>query len=366
MIKGAVFSQELPHGRASGTLSIKDACIECALPEGRTFVLPAGECTLERGGASGRMWFCHDAERTLTICSEDAAFGAALRALPQLHTQLHAIHGRRQRAKRRERTWRVAALLSLVLVLAGGYFGIRSAAQLSLRALPVSVDERLGDEALAAMDLGGPRVNDEALQAGLDQIVQRLAEHAQPAGFRFRVHVVDQKTVNAFALPGGNIVVFTGLIRAAGDASEVAGVLGHEMAHVTRRHSMQRIVHSLGVAAAVNLILGDPGGLAAIGTEMLKAGTLTSFDRDQERQSDLDGVRMLHAAGIDPAGLARFFATLEREAGSIPGALAWLSSHPQSAERRAAVQARARELGSFTPRPLTVDWPDLQRRATQR
>lgn len=363
MFEGAVFSPDLKHGRASGILSVREGCIECAVESGPTFSLPASACSLELGGASGRMWFCHNADRSLTLCSEADGFGAALRALPELQAQWQAIDARRQRTRSRERSFWVVALTCLALLLLGAYFGIREGALLALRAVPVSVDERLGDQAFESMPLGGPRVRDEALQAGLEQIVQRLSEQARPGGFRFRVHVVEAKTVNAFALPGGNMVVYTGLLRAASDASEVAGVLGHEMAHVTQRHSMQRIAHSLGIAAALNVILGDPGGLAAIGAEMIRAGTLTSYDRDQEREADLEGVRMVHAAGLDPLGLARFFETLEREAPAMPEALSWLSSHPHSAERQQAVRARARELGPTAIRPLSIDWADLQRRA---
>jgi predicted Zn-dependent protease len=286
-----------------------------------------------------------------------------LHAVPALRPQVLAQQERARRARQRERMWRAVALLAIVLFVVAGYYGIRGASGLALHMLPVSVDQKLGDHAIEAIDLGGTRVHDETLRSGLDQIVQRLAQHARPAGFRFTVHVVDAETVNAFALPGGHMVVYTGLLRAAGDASEVAGVLGHEMAHVTRRHGMSGLVHALGVTAVISLVLGDVGGLSALAVEMLKTGTLTSYGRDQERDADREGVRMVHAAGIDPTGLARFFETLERKGSEVPGALSWLSSHPHSAERRASVEAHAKELGAVAPRPLALDWPALQRRA---
>jgi beta-barrel assembly-enhancing protease len=360
---GGVFSQELPQGRAGARVQLRADAIEAETEDGKRFSVDPGECRLQLGGSSGKMWFCHNPDRSLTIYSEAPGIAAALAAIPGLRAQVDALLEADRRAARRTWRWVAVGVLGALLLGLAGYHGLQGAGRAVLHALPASADRKIGDLALDSMDLGGERSKDKELAAALQQIVTRLAKHSGDRGFRFRVHVIDASTVNAFALPGGNIVVYTGLVRAAEDPSEVAGVLAHEMSHVTLRHGMERIAQAAGVAVVFNLLLGDVGGLAALAAEMLKAGTLTSYGRDQERASDLEGVRVLHAAGIDPDGLARFFETLEKEQAELPAGVSWLSSHPELSERSRAVRARAAELGRLREQPLSIDWADIRRRA---
>jgi predicted Zn-dependent protease len=169
--------------------------------------------------------------------------------------------------------------------------------------------------------------------------------------------------VNAFALPGGTIVVFTGLIEKSADAEQVAGVLAHEMSHATLRHGLQRVSQSLGLAVGVQLLLGDTQGLIAAGAELFQLATINGYSREQESEADDEGVRMLHAAGIDPLGFARFFTTLKDEHGDLPGVVSWMSTHPQHDVRIAAVRERLASLEARDYRPIELDWADVQRRA---
>jgi beta-barrel assembly-enhancing protease len=360
---GGIFSQELPQGRAGARVEVRPDAIEAVTDEGLRFAVDPGDCRLQLGGASGKMWFCHNPDRSLTIYSEAPGIARALAQIPGLRAQVDALFEADRRATQRARRWIAIGVLGALLLIVAGYHGLRAGGRVALHALPAAADRRIGDLALGSMDLGGERSKDAKLVAALQQIATRLAEHSGDGAFRFRVHVVEASTVNAFALPGGNIVVFTGLVRAAEEPSEVAGVLAHEMAHVTLRHGMERIAQAAGVAVVFNLLLGDVAGLAALAAEMVKAGTLTSYGRDQERASDFEGVRMLHAAGIDPGGLARFFETLGKEQAELPAGVSWLSSHPELAERSRAVRARAAQLGRLRERPLSIDWADIRRRA---
>jgi beta-barrel assembly-enhancing protease len=363
VFEGGVFSRDLPQGRAGARVEVRRDAVEAETEDGLRFAVDPGDCRLQLGGASGKMWFCHNPDRSLTIYSEAPGIGLALAQIPGLRAQVDALLAADRQGKQRARRWIAVGLLGALLLMLGGYYGVRASGRAALHALPASADKRIGDLALGSMDLGGERLKDAKLTAALQQIVTRLAKHSGDRAFEFRVHVVDAATVNAFALPGGNIVVYTGLLRAAEDPSEVAGVLAHEMSHVTLRHGMERIAQAAGMAVVFNLLLGDVGGLAALAAEMLKAGTLTSYGRDQERASDLEGVRMLHAGGIDPGGLARFFETLAKEQAELPGGISWLSSHPELAERSRAVRARAAELGRLREQPLSLDWADIRQRA---
>ena len=199
-------------------------------------------------------------------------------------------------------------------------------------------------------------------QSSSSLIVDRLAPHAAFEGMDFEVHVVNSPAVNSFALPGGTMVVFTGLIEHAESADQVAAVLGHEMAHATLRHGLQRISHSMGIWAAVSLLIGDASGLLAAGADLFQFATMNSYSREQENAADDEGIRMLYSAGIDPASMAQFFQLLEEQHGNLPGMLAWISTHPDHASRVENVQSKVAKLKRRKYQPIEIDWEQVQDR----
>jgi predicted Zn-dependent protease len=200
---------------------------------------------------------------------------------------------------------------------------------------------------------------DPALQAYVQQIGQELTAVAELPDLPFTFTVLNSEIVNAFALPGGYVYVTRGLVALADDEAELAGVLAHEIGHVTARHSAQR--YSRGVLAQGGLALGTivaavlGGGAAAeavgqaggVGAQAWLAG----YSRDQEFQADDLGARYLARAGYDPGAMPSFLAKLERHdalarqlAGKDDAAAAsWFATHPGTADRvaRAAAQAGA-------------------------
>jgi Zn-dependent protease with chaperone function len=360
---GGVFHASLEGGRSGASIALSGSAVEATTPEGQGFSVAFTEAELSLGGASGRMWFCRSRDRATTIFSEALGFADALRRTGQrdLVERLDAIETARRHGLRRYLGLLGAGLLLLAGLVFGGLLLTRHAGGLALRALPLEADKQVGKLAIENMDLGGSKVRDKVLEDAVKVVLTRLSK-AQGSSFRFEPRVVDSDKVNAFALPGGPIVVYTGLLREAESPEEFAGVLAHEMAHVTRRHGMQRIGQSLGVVALIQLLFGDVSGVMAVAVELLRAGTINSYGRDQEREADLDAVDRMRAAGLSPAALADFFARLQKEEGSltIP---AWLGDHPDLEERVRAVRARAKALGSVTPKPLGLDWEEVRRHA---
>jgi predicted Zn-dependent protease len=176
--------------------------------------------------------------------------------------------------------------------------------------------------------------------------------HASPdKRFAFKVSVQQNQEVNAFAAPGGLIVVYTGLIDEAGTAEEVAGVLAHEMAHATHRHSMRQLIYAGGLLPLMGLLIGQPDA-AALFHNLGKLSEL-KFSRTQEEEADRTGFDTLVAAGISTEGMARFFDRLAQASGASPS---FLSTHPASGDRAAAIRARATALGHRTIEPLSIDW----------
>lgn len=361
---GGVFSGSIDGGRAGAQIQLTREGISAQINSGEQFFLAYRECAIEIGGASDRMVFCRNSDRSLTIYCEERAFPQTLaEASMGLLDQQIKHH---KKLQRREiwsgRGWVVAFTLGCVVLLVAGYYGVRAAGQAAARALPVSVDKQIGDMAYKHMDIGGVEVHDPVVNEAIQKMVDRLSPHAAIKGLNFEVHVFQSPMVNAFALPGGKIVVFTGLIEKADSPEQVAGVLGHEMAHATLRHGLERFGQSLGMATAVTLLIGNTEGVIAAGAQLFQLASVNSYGRAQESAADAEGVRMLNEAGIDPSGLPKFFEVLKHEEGDIPNAISWISTHPQHEDRIQALEKQISSLPACVPVPLELDWSDIQKR----
>lgn len=363
-LEGGVFSQDLEGGRAGARITVSQEGVQAQTTEGYRFRLGFEQIRLSLGGASGRMWFCRDEARDITIFSEGPALGAALavHATPSLRAQLEAVEAEARAAQNRSQLLWIAGLIVLVTLIGLAYFGVRRAAQASIDLVPLSADKKLGELAFENMDHEGRELKDPVLVQATRNIVTRLARGAE-SEFKYDVHVIDADIVNAFALPGGTIVVYTGLMRAADTPEQLAGVLAHEMAHVDRRHGMRRIAQSVGVIGAVQLLFGDVSGISAVAIEVLRASTINAYSRDQEREADSEGVKTLARARIDPNGLAEFFALLQKREPGLPSTLSWLGTHPDLAERIQTVHKLAAEQPKRSYEPIALDWADVKAHA---
>lgn len=216
--------------------------------------------------------------------------------------------------------------------------------------IPVHTEIELGKAAAAQQKAALDLVEDHPALPAIREIGARLTRGSR---YPFEFHVARDASVNAFAMPGGFVVLHTGLLEQADSAEEVAGVLAHEVQHVERRHGLRGLVQAAGLGVALRLALGEAGGsLAASWAQDLAR---LSFSRDQERDADAHGVEALLREDIDPRGMARFFRKLAQQGGSVP---ALLSSHPASEQRLAAVEAMAPAGRRFAP--LGVDWPAVR------
>ena len=205
-------------------------------------------------------------------------------------------------------------------------------------ALPPKREEALGDR-MAAEIAGRSRVLSrgpvvsyvEGLGAGIVGVVDDREE-----AIDFDFHVLDDPEINAFAIPGGHIYVTTGLLQSADTEAELVAVLGHEIAHVTRRHIAERMAAAYGVSTLTDIALGQQtSALGQIAAELLGRGYLLKHSRDDEREADTHGMTYVIAAGHSPVGFATFFDRLAEQ----PRPPAILSTHPDPEERA----KRARE-----------------------
>jgi predicted Zn-dependent protease len=364
-LEGGVFSPQIEGGRAGARLTVGPDGLHARTSDGQVFQLRFEHCQLSLGGASGHMWFCRNEDRSLTIFSEGPALGAAIavHAPPALRARLEAVEAQARASQSRYQLLWIAGLVVLVLFVGLAYFGVRRAAQASIDLVPLAVDKKLGSLAFENMDHEGKETHDPVLVSAARSIVTRLTESADKPKFDYNVHVVDADVINAFALPGGEVVVYTGLMREAQTPEQLAGVLSHEIAHVDRRHGMRRIAQSLGIIGAVQLLFGDVSGIAAVAVEVLQVSTINAYSRDQERQADSDGVAALARAGIDPNALAAFFTLLQKDEAKIGSTPSWLGTHPNLEQRIATVHQLARKHPVQKARALDIDWSQVQAHA---
>lgn len=189
----------------------------------------------------------------------------------------------------------------------------------------------------------------------ITRVGNRLAAHGGDVRQRFEFFLMKDPQINAFALPGGYIGLHTGLIVAAQSESEMAGVMGHEIAHVTQRHiarmvSNQQVDHWVSIASLAIAILAARSSsqlaeAAAVTGPALAVQRQLNFSRDFEREADRMGLQMLEKAGFDPNGMAAFFERLQRATRLADvGAPAFLRTHPVTYERISDMQGRSSQL----------------------
>ena len=183
-----------------------------------------------------------------------------------------------------------------------------------------------------------PIVKDPEVNRYIGLLGDSIARVADNSGLDWHFYVVDSKEVNAFAVPGGFIYVNRGLIERTTRMSQLAGVLGHEIGHVVRRHSVKQMEAAQRANAGLTLgcILTRfcESGAANAGIQIAGGLYFAKFGRDDEREADRVGVDYLVQAGIDPRGIPEMFEILLEERNRRPDAVsAWFSTHPMEEER---------------------------------
>ncbi len=243
--------------------------------------------------------------------------------------------------------WMAAAIVSLALLFK---VVIRAMATQFAAILPHSWEQRMGERLAEQIVVTLSQIERNSAVEGscrsavarlaLDGLAERLTENVVPA-LQITLRVVDLNAANALALPGGQILIFRGLLDFAEHGDELSGVLAHEIGHVMLRHPLEVAIKGASVSILVSLIVGDITGgtaIAGVGAALLAA----AYTQSAERDADALGIGLLNDAGFDSRRVADLFERFGRRAHELEGALSHLSSHPQSQERAEAARAKAR------------------------
>jgi len=228
-------------------------------------------------------------------------------------------------------------------------------------------DIEIGREYSKAIEAATNQVKDPVVTEYVNRIGQNLVANSD-AKVPFAIRIIDSEEINAFAFPGGFLYVNSGLILAAQDEAELAGVLAHEIAHVAARHAArQRTRSQMFNLASIPLIFvgGGIGVVVQQAAALAIPMSLTKFSRSFEAEADYLGVQYLYKAGYDPQAFISFFERLQAEEKQKPGFITRaFSGHPQTADR---VRKTQREIGRILPARdiylvTTSDFEDMKSR----
>jgi predicted Zn-dependent protease len=232
-------------------------------------------------------------------------------------------------------------------------------------AISTQQEVQMGTEYAQQINAQLPIIKDPEVVRYINVLGDSIAKLADDRNLDWRFFVVNSPEVNAFAVPGGYVYVNRGLIERAQKMDQLAGVLGHEIGHVVRRHSVKQMEQAQGANIGVTLacVLTQVCNNQATGALINVGGTalFAKFSRDDEAQADAEGVKNVVRAGIDPRGIPEMFQILINERERSPSTVdAWFATHPMEEDRIQATQAQIAKISPAILSSLTKDSQSFQ------
>ena len=347
--------------RRRATVHITRTGLDVTLPESGTRVFwPFREIRQTQGAYAGeQVRLERGGELSEALLIGDVGFLSAARAAAPEAAHFH------DPARRRFRVGLVFGALVAAIGLALGiyYVGIPAFAAVAAARVPVAWEEKLGGVIVDHFAPPSRRCEDPVRRAKIDAIVAALTAKARPQPYTFHVTVVNSSMFNALAAPGGQIILFRGLLERTESAEELAGVLAHEVQHVLHRHVTRAIFQQASTGVLMAALVGDVSSVVAYGLEGARTLGDLQMSRAAEAEADREGMRLLQEAGIDPQGMITFFEKLSRHEGGRGGdaVTRYLRTHPTTTERIATLRA----LAAAAPKPERRllpddDWNDVK------
>jgi predicted Zn-dependent protease len=203
------------------------------------------------------------------------------------------------------------------------------------------LDQKLGNVFWESYSADMVEVKDDKVILPIIKMVDQLCSENGIKSSSIKVHVVNNKEINAFAMPGRHLVVHTGLIDFVDHQEEITGVIAHEIAHIESGHVVKKLGKEIGLSVILNLTLGDIGG--EVVRNALSTITSTAYDRSLEKEADLKAVDYMLKAKMNPTYLASFLEKLDKQS-QTPEVLQWVSTHPDSKERVSYINKKVKSI----------------------
>jgi len=231
--------------------------------------------------------------------------------------------------------------------------------------LPIEIEKGIGHSISKQLNSDERLVRTPELELKLQALVAPLLEVIPKNRYDYQFFIFNDPSLNAFAAPGGYIVIHSGLILEAGRPEEILGVLAHEVAHITQQHGIRNIVAAAGLFVIVQTLIGDSSALAAVLADGGAFLLQQKFSRTFEEEADDVGLQYLQQGGIDPNGLIDFFHRIQAELdktilGKATVNLSWLSTHPTTENRILELEAKIKSMSFSNVRPVDFDLEDFK------
>ena len=338
------FNDDLPKGKASGNLTVHKTTIEYTIGD-KHFCLPLADLQITLGGASDRLVFLtHPSLPEWRFYTSDRRIlkNAFLRRYKPLKKEVNKARSLRLF------NWAILAVVISVLIALPVFFFSKADVLTTMiaRQIPVEWEQQLGKTTYAQFIASAQKMDEETATSLLKPMTIHLEQALINNPYDFNFTIINNPELNAFALPGGYIVIHSGLILAAESAEELLGVIAHEIAHVTEQHGIRNMIASAGTFAIVAALFGDISGITGAIATAAPLLINQSYSRDFEREADDIGHQLLVDANIDPQGLTQFFDKIlskeklafdhiedENVRDSVINSTVFLRSHPTTEER---------------------------------
>lgn len=285
----------------------------------------------------------------------------------RVQATLPVLHEKRRQQAGREIRLAVTATVALAAVIGAYLYGVPQLASRIVGLVPAAWETSLGETVARQMeaslgDSGGMQVCDGNPNSLANRAIARFGAAALAGSgspFDLDIKVVKSDIPNAFALPGGQVFFFSALLEQAETQDEFAGVLAHEVGHVAHRHGMEQLISTAGTGALIGFILGDMTGIsvaAGLGATIIDA----RFSRDAERQADAFAAHVAERMDFNPAGLADLINRVGAD-DEFARALALLSTHPLTEDRKAALEILSRQRPTGLEPPFSAaEWTAIR------
>jgi Zn-dependent protease with chaperone function len=317
------------------TIQLTQTTLQIVKADGQIIHWPYGELTQTQGAYEGeQVRLEHGVPLPQTVIVENAAFLTAMQEAAA--SSATHFHNPKKRPLRLRLT--ILAGLALMGVIAGFYFwGIPGLAKLVAPHVPISWEEQFGIAVLEQIAPPASRCVAQNHLPALQSIVSRLSQAVPGSPYRIQLTVVDRPLINAFALPGGQVVIYRGLLEAAQTSEQLAGVLAHELQHIYKQHSTRAIIEQASTSLLIAAVSGDFTGALAYGIEGARVLGVLRYSRLLEDEADREGLALLKTVGIDPAEMIAFYRVMEAEHPDDSAAFSYLSTHPHTGARIATL-----------------------------
>lgn len=202
---------------------------------------------------------------------------------------------------------------------------------LNIRQSTQNTEAKIGDFFWNLMKQSDTEITADSVSSTLDSMLYRICTANSIDSKKIKLHLLKKAEINAFALPGNHLVIYSGLISACENEAELYGVICHELAHIEKNHVMDRLIKEIGLSVLISMAGGN--GNAESIKLAIKQLTSNAYDRKLESEADLTALEYLEKAEINPAAFADFLYRLADETKMFPNQIDWISTHPESKKR---------------------------------